>query len=179
MMQLENLLIISGNGRNTGKTSFACRVISSAREQNTVTAIKISPHFHLTAEKNNALIVNDHYTISLETDAWSNKDSSRMIAAGAQKVYYLEVKDSHLQDALNDLLPLLPDKSPIVCESGGLRNFIKPSMLILLNEAGREEIKDGFTKLSPLADRIVLFEGNNFNFSPDRIQFDGKKWRID
>jgi len=176
MMRLENLLIISGNGRNTGKTSFACRVISTVKDNYTVTAVKVSPHFHEKKGKDEAFIINKNFTITLETDPWRSKDSSRMIAAGAQKVYYIEVTDSHLQDAFDELMPLLPEEGPIVCESGGLRNLIEPSMFIMLNEFGREELKEGFKKLSPLADKIVLFEGSNFDYSPEKIKFNGNKW---
>ena len=102
-----------------------------------------------------------------------------MISAGAHKVYYIEATDEYLRDAWNALKPLLPDEGPVVCESGGLRHLLTPSLFIMLNRSDREELKDGFKKLSPLTDKIVLFDGRSFDFAPEKIHFEGKRWNIE
>ena len=45
MKTLKNWIIIAGNGRNTGKTTLACQIISANKGYG-VTGIKISPHHH-------------------------------------------------------------------------------------------------------------------------------------
>ena len=177
-MDAENFLIISGNGRDTGKTSFVCRVIAAHKNKYPITAIKISPHFHPDTDTSEAIIRNNNYNIYLETDPWSSKDSSRMISAGAQKVYYIEATDDTLPHAWNALKPLLTDKGPHICESGGLRHLIHPSLFIMLNRSEREELKNSFKILSPLADKIVFFDGRSFDYSPEQIHFDGERWSI-
>ena len=41
-----NILTISGTGKNVGKTSLACRIIHRLSATHKLTAVKISPHFH-------------------------------------------------------------------------------------------------------------------------------------
>lgn len=171
-----NFLIISGNGRNTGKTSFVCRVISLVSRKYPVTAIKISPHFHPDSRISDAIINEEHFIINVEKDPCRSKDTSRMLSAGAKKVYYIEVKDDHLEDALMAIMPSIPTDTPVICESGGMRHLIEPSLFIMLNRSDSEELKTGFKKLSPLADKIVHFDGSSFDLTPEMIQFDGIRW---
>ena len=101
-----------------------------------------------------------------------------MLSAGAKKVFYIEVKDDHLEDALKAIMPSIPSDTPVICESGGMRQLIEPSIFIMLNRTGREELKAGFKILSPIADKIIMFDGSGFDVAPDLIDFDGKEWCI-
>ena len=178
MIKKANFLILSGNGRNTGKTSFVCRVIASVSKEIPLTAIKVSPHFHPDSKLSDAIYTDEHFIISLETDPWRHKDTSRMLSAGAKKVFYIEVKDDHLEDALKAIMPSIPSDTPVICESGGMRQLIEPSIFIMLNRTGREELKAGFKKLSPLANKIIMFDGSGFDVAPELIDFDGEEWVI-
>ena len=94
-----NILTISGTGRNVGKTSLACRIIHKLGRDQRLTAIKISPHFHTVdypmplTEKPGA------YSLYKEDRKDSGKDSSKMLAAGADQVFYIQTGDDHLNDA--------------------------------------------------------------------------------
>lgn len=172
-----NFLIVSGNGRNTGKTSFICQAISSLSGTHQITAIKISPHFHPDDAKD-IIFHNAHFIIRKEKDAESPKDSSRMLKEGAKQVFYLEVLDTHIKDAFLKLQEIADLSGPVICESGGLRNIIEPSLFIILNRPNRSELKEGFKKLSPFANKIVMFSGKEFNFSPEEIFFEDNTWKI-
>lgn len=174
MFNKDNFLIVSGNGRNTGKTGFICRVIATLGRKHAITAIKVSPHFHGAGDE--VIIAGDHFRISPETDPHKAKDSSRMLAAGAAKVFYAEVQDAHLAEALDALLPLIPAGGPVICESGGLRQLVDPSLFILLRRSGQNTLKEGFRKLTPLAHHIVTFNGSDFDLPPEKIKFDGQRW---
>jgi len=41
-----NILLVSGNGRNSGKTTLACKIIERFSKDHEITGLKISPHFH-------------------------------------------------------------------------------------------------------------------------------------
>ena len=101
-----------------------------------------------------------------------------MLLSGAKKVYYIEAKDSHLLNALTALLEKIHIDGAVICESGGMRGLVEPSLMILLNKSGQSETKDGFVKLSPLANRIVLFDGKGFNIQSEEISFDGERWHL-
>lgn len=175
--KLQNFLIVSGNGRNTGKTSFVCKLIESVSKLQPITAIKISPHFHAD-DKTAVLIKEKHFIIRKENNLAGKKDTARMIRAGASQVYYLEVLDNHLSEAFNALINITDLSGPVICESGGLRKIIEPSMFILLNRDDGRETKAGFINLSPLADKIVLFDGNEFDFLPENFLFENGRWVI-
>lgn len=175
MIRRTDFLIVSGNGRNTGKTTFICRVIKHISKQYPVTAIKVSPHFH-SSDKEKAIFQGDQYVIREELDRESNKDSSLMLRAGAKRVFYIEAKDEHIKNAVDILIDGDLLEGAVICESGGLRQLIEPSLLLLLNRKGRKEIKSGFKHLAPLADHVISFNGEDFNLQPENIGFDGILW---
>ena len=129
MKHRAEFLIISGNGRNTGKTTYACRLISRTSSKYAITAIKVSPHFHPNRNFRNILLSDENYVICIENDADGEKDSSRMLRAGAKKVYYIEATDSHLETAIKALLGKIRVEGPVICESGGMRNLVRPSLV--------------------------------------------------
>ncbi len=47
-INFNNVILISGSGRNCGKTTVACHIISQLAKMGQVTGLKISPHFHIT-----------------------------------------------------------------------------------------------------------------------------------
>ncbi len=178
MINQAEFMIVSGNGRNTGKTSFVCRVISKVSQSYPITAIKVSPHFHPNRNFRNILLSEENFVICRENDPDASKDSSRMLRAGAKKVYYIEAKDSHLEKALKALLENVSTEGAVICESGGMRMMVKPSLFIMLNKTGQTETKAGFLKLAPLAEKIVMFDGKDFDFSPEKINYTGTRFSI-
>jgi len=176
MTRRANFMIVSGNGRNTGKTSFVCRIIRSVSKSHALTAIKVSPHLHAARNKEVIIVKNENFVLYEELDRNNSKDSSRMLRAGATKVFYIEAKDTHLKEALKALFENFHIEGPVICESGGLRSLIEPSLFILLNKAGQSEMKPGFVKLLTRADKIVQFNGTDFSFNPEKIGYDGLRW---
>jgi hypothetical protein len=170
-------MIVSGNGRNTGKTSFICEVIGNASKRHAVTAIKVSPHHHGNLSYKPIYVALD-FSIREETGKEGIKDSSRMLISGASKVYYVESADACLADALDQLLPLIPPGNAVICESGGLRHLIEPSLFVLLNQKGREAKKPSYLELLPFADATVTFYGEGFDPAPESVDFNGTEWTL-
>ena len=92
-MVVPNLLLIAGTGNKSGKTTLACRIIDQFRHPEIV-AIKITPHFHETTPGLDSYFRKQGYSISEETDTETAKDTSRMLKAGASKVYFAKVTDN-------------------------------------------------------------------------------------
>jgi molybdopterin-guanine dinucleotide biosynthesis protein len=178
MIRQPNFMIVSGNGRNTGKTTFVCEVIRSICKEYHVTAIKVSPHFH-NNHSPDPIFEGAGFTIWEETEENRAKDSSRMLQSGADRVFYIESKDNSLVYALDNILPLMDPGQAVICESGGMRKHIEPSLMILLNEDGRDEKKSSYMDLLPIADACVAFNGKEFDLAPGRIRFDGTSWMLD
>ncbi len=140
-MKLPNLLLIAGTGNKSGKTSLACHVIMEFREKD-IMAIKITPHFHETTPGLLLISENKGYSIFEELDPSSEKDTSRMLRAGAKKVFFAKVTDNDLLNAFNEILKFIPDGTPLVCESPGLRRFLEPGVFVIMKSEGTYNNKD-------------------------------------
>src|SRR5665647_1869117 len=115
MKTVQNLLLIAGTGTKSGKTSFACKVIDQFKSLN-IYSIKITPHFHETTEGLILISENDGYSIYEETNRETDKDTSRMLNAGACKVYFAKVWDNKLAEVFGSIMKIIPPDVPVICE---------------------------------------------------------------
>jgi hypothetical protein len=139
--RIKNLLLIAGTGTKSGKTSLACKIIKQFPELKII-AIKITPHFHETTAGLLAVSEESGYSIYEETDQESFKDTSRMLRAGASKVYFAKVWDDQLFKLFNEIMKLIPDGAPVICESPALRHFVEPGAFIIMTSNTINKHKD-------------------------------------
>ncbi len=172
-MKVPNLLIIAGTGNKSGKTSMACRIIESFPELK-ITAIKITPHFHETTDGLVLFNEGTGYSIYTETSMESNKDTSRMLKAGADKVYFAKVWDSSLLTAFNKIFESIPFGTPVICESPALRNFVEPGALIIMDSYTQHNKKD-ISHLYILPHVIIKLEDLS-STKPVPVGFHAGKW---
>jgi molybdopterin-guanine dinucleotide biosynthesis protein A len=175
---ISNLLMIAGTGRNVGKTTFACNLISHFSKNQNVTAIKISPHLHQQADGQKVIASEADFQIIEETKPSENTDSSRMLNAGASKVYYLQTHDRNIKAPFDILLDLIPKGQPVICESGALVNHAKPGLFLLIKKKGQTAFKKGLDQLRYEPDTWVTFFGDHFSMEPDGFDFDDNRWRL-
>ena len=140
-MVIPNLLLIAGTGTKSGKTSVACKIIRQFHDLG-ITAIKISPHFHETTEGLIPKAENRGYVIYEETNVKTSKDTSRMLKAGASKVYFAKVWDDQLFDVFKIIMDFVPGDVPVICESPALRNFAVPGVFIIMTSDSILKHKD-------------------------------------
>ncbi len=151
----KNILLISGSGRNCGKTTLVCNIINQLAEHNVI-GLKISPHFHQTNDKQEIISIGEGYKIYREKDTSSGKDSSRMLAAGAETVYFAQCHDDKLPELFETLKKLLPIEIPVVCESGSFVVHYSPGMHILVKETNNSSVKRSYLNNLRVADKIFL-----------------------
>lgn len=171
-VKLPNLLLIAGNGRNVGKTTLACQIIAHFSEKMPVTALKITPHFY-EYDETDLVFKNEKFTILHESKD-NEKDSSRMLKAGANKVFFVMAKPEFLGEAAQKILRILP-AGLVVCESGGLNEFINPGLFLMIKRAGDEIIKTHFLNYSPI---IVNNDGTDFEFNIHQLEFKNKTIKL-
>ena len=164
----KNILLISGSGRNVGKTSFILEVIAKNASRN-LAAIKITPHFHDPTEGLVPISVTENYRIYQETDCASSKDSSLFLQAGAKKVFFIQSKDFYLEEAFQlTLKKLLPDQ-PIMVESAALRKIIIPGLYLFIQK--NEEVKSSALEMQKFADTTIFSDGTQFSLNPKSILY--------
>lgn len=175
---LPQLLLISGSGRNCGKTTLACEIIKSVSEKSQLFALKISPHFHKLNEKQELLFESRAFKIFQETDLKTGKDSSRMLQAGATNSYYIQCEDQHIHSAWECMKEILPANFPVICESGSLANIFKPGIHLLVEGINPDRMKRSFMRNRELADQIIQFNGSRFNINVSKIAFENGGWTL-
>jgi len=173
--QLNNLLMIAGTGRNVGKTMLACRLIAQFSHQNVI-AIKVSPHFHQQADGQKILFQNPDFVIIEETATGTTKDSSRMLQAGAGKVFYIQTRNRIIEEPFRKILAMLPENQPVICESGAMLEFAQPGLFLLVYRKGQTESKPGLERLDYVPDRKIAFDGEGFDLDFDKIGFENHAW---
>lgn len=179
MLVRNNILLISGLGRDTGKTLLATKVIEKFSNQN-VTAIKISPHFHSLQEQPILLGIPNFFEVYEETNPGGHKDSSRMLRAGAKKVFYIQCNDKTLERVLNIMIMHLDRETPIVCESGALSKYLVPGIHVLMAPLKRKgigqnlSIKSGYKMAAGQPNTTLNL--SNYNKFVDVIKFENGFW---
>jgi hypothetical protein len=171
MLNCPNVLIIAGTGRNTGKTTLACKIISRFSESKVIIGVKISPHFHGGTQSLKPLFVSKNYNIYEETDSASSKDSSKMFHVGATKVYYMEVYDQNLLEAYKKLQEFIPENSAIVCESPALRKVVKPGLFIIVDTIHQKNKKEEVLKWKNKADLFIETDKTEMAHMVDAVSF--------
>jgi hypothetical protein len=166
-----NILTISGTGRNVGKTSLACRIIDKLAGTQKLTAVKISPHFHKVDYPDTLFEQPGAYSLYRENKIDRNKDSSRMLASGADPVYYIQTKDIHLSSAWKKLCEFIDANVPVVIESGGLDKLLDPGISIIITDteskdkkkqkrSGLEQVETRLEKFDQLINCIGFSQGS-------------------
>lgn len=174
---MPRLIIIAGNGRDSGKTTFACRLIQKFSHLIPVVAVKICPHQHASVPPD----VNsqaDTFSIVEEVNTHSSKDSSRMLAGGAIRSFFVTAHDDKLNEVIMQIKKLAGEDSYIICESGGLRKYIEPGIFLMVNRKARNEIKPESLQLTQYNPVWITFNGKEFDFDMNRIIIREKRWTI-
>jgi len=175
---LPNILLIAGTGRDSGKTTFACNIIRKFYRDLPIVAVKISAHFHEDIHVGNLIYSDEHLFVGEETDTSKEKDSSRMLAAGARKSFFIMAFDEQVLEAIQIVQSIIPPKNFIICESGGLRNYITPGLFFMLNRSDNPTPKPECVPYKNLCDRWITFDGHDFDFTVDNIEIRDNKWNL-
>ena len=165
----KNILLVAGSGRNVGKTTFMCKTIKNLQAKK-LTAVKITPHFHETTPGLKQISETSDYKIFEETNPNTGKDSSRYLKSGAKKSFLIQTKKQTLPNAFNELNKFLSCKNPIIIESGGLTEVIKPGLFVFVTDNKTSKTE---------ADILLLTQNLILGHIPDLVFSDGWKVKTD
>jgi hypothetical protein len=158
--RLDSLLLIGSTARKAGKTTLACKIIEKF-DNKKIIAIKIASIGKTDNKHRKELDTHQKgFFVTEETLREANKDTSRMLAAGAKKVFLIYAKSEVLKNAIEYFLGKMPKKIFFICESNSLRKATKPALFIMVEGKGR--IKPSASKVLKYADiKICKSEFNN------------------
>lgn len=155
MLENKKLILIGGTGRNVGKTECVCKLISVTAAKCDVYGLKVSAIF-----PDEGIFHGNHDELMApkrlfeETRRDTSKDTSRMLRAGAKKVFYLQSEDAFIEDGYEQFLDLIPRDSIIICESNSLSYHVKPGLHVIVSGIGIP-IKPRAKKLLKRADIVI------------------------
>jgi len=182
--EFKNILLVSGSGRDCGKTTLACNIIRQLRNAGRVIGLKITPHFHITGIEQQLIEEGSGYKIFRETDIHSEKDSSRMLRAGATYVYFIQCEDGFLPGVYERLTELIPENYPVVCESGSFSSVYQSGFHVLIESENPDNLKKSY-KLNLKKANLILSTNEfsitdvNYGFEYLDLQWEVNKYKLD
>lgn len=167
IIPVPQMLLIGSTGRNSGKTTIAAAGIDKWKDSFPVIALKVT-----CVEKRGGECprgghgcgacssLQGNFDLLEETDAHTKKDTSILLAAGAQKVYWLKTLKSHIGEGIRHFLTLVPEDALVICESNSLRNVVDPGVFIMLNNSGDAPVKKSAGNVMHKADILIDYDIN-------------------
>lgn len=183
MLKLDGMLMIGSAGANVGKTELACAIIKRFGKSSDIIGIKVTT---IKAKDGQcprggygcgvcSSLEGDFY-ITQETNKASGKDTSRLLAAGASRVYWLRVMKTHLQEGLKALLDIIGPDAITICESNSLREMVEPGLFLMVRGHNDKMWKSSADEVKKYADKIVV--SNDDKFDLNRIKLIDGKWKM-
>ena len=189
MFHVHNMIMIGATGRNTGKTEMACRLIKKFISSYTVIALKVTTVKEDDGECHGGdercgkySSLNENYLLIEEVSNNPNKDTGKMLAAGAHKVYWLEVKKECLAEGIETFFKRINNGADkiIICESNSLRTVVKPGLFLINQNIRESAIKPSCQDVLSHHDYMIHFDSEKFIFDidADDINYTDKRWSV-
>ena len=157
-----SVVVVGGHTRNIGKTSVVAGLIAALPERRW-TAIKITQFGHGVCSANGEPCdceTADHtIAISEERDTGSGTDSSRYLAAGAVKSYWVRTRQGQLSEAMPRVRELLARGENVIVESNSVLRFLQPDVSLSVLDPGVVDFKESAKRYLDRVDGLVMPEG--------------------
>jgi molybdopterin-guanine dinucleotide biosynthesis protein len=159
------IVVVGGHTRNIGKTSVVAGLIA-ALPQRRWTAIKITQFGHGVCSANGEPCdceTADHtIAISEERDRESGTDSSRYLAAGAERSFWVRTRQGQLSEAMHRVRALLAEAENAIVESNSVLRFLQPDVSLSVLDPAVEDFKASALRYLDRVDALVVPAGATF-----------------
>jgi molybdopterin-guanine dinucleotide biosynthesis protein A len=185
MIKIDGMLMIGSAGANVGKTELACELLRKFGKSTDIVGIKVTairekdgrcPRGGLGCGVCSSL--EGDFCITEETNTKSQKDTGRLLAAGAKQVFWLRVLKTHLKECITALINIIGPDAISICESNSLRHIVEPGLFLVVRGRNSKIWKSSAGDVKKYADRIVVSDGNSFDFNIDRIKLADGRWLL-
>jgi molybdopterin-guanine dinucleotide biosynthesis protein A len=185
MIKFDGMLMIGSAGAKVGKTELACEILREFGKSVDIIGIKVTaikqkdgqcPRGGLGCGVCSSL--EGDFCITEETNTKSQKDTARLLAAGASRVFWLRVLKSHLKEGLTALLDIIGPNAISICESNSLRHVVEPGLFLVVRGRNSKIWKNSAGDVKKYADRIVVSNGDSFDFNIGRIKLADGRWLL-
>jgi hypothetical protein len=155
------IVVIGGQSRDVGKTSVVAGIIAALPSYNW-TAFKVTQFGHgrcsLDGKPCSCATDNRCWAITEEKDPAGRSDTSRFLAAGAKRSFWVRTEQGRLAEALPVLGRRLAESENAIIESNSIVEFIEPDLYITVLDPAVQDFKTSAQRLLERADAVVLPE---------------------
>jgi hypothetical protein len=156
-----SLIVIGGHSRNVGKTSVVAGLIAALPEYNW-TALKITQYGHGVCSMDGEpchCATDDHsWAISEELDRSGESDTSRFLAAGAARVWWVRTEQGRLAEAMPTVRGKLAESKNAIVESNSILKFLRPDLYLTVLDPATADFKRSAQEFLDRADAVILHQ---------------------
>lgn len=157
------IIVIGGHSRNVGKTSVVAGLIAALRSHNW-TAFKVTQFGHgrcsLDGKPCHCATADHTWAISEERDRSGKSDSSRFLAAGAKRAFWVRTEQGRLQEAMPAIMRRLAESENAILESNSIMKFIQPDLYLSVLDPAVEDFKTSAIAAFGRANALVVADGD-------------------
>ncbi|MCL2029438.1 MAG: hypothetical protein FWG97_03380 [Deltaproteobacteria bacterium] len=161
-LDIPNMLLAGSMARNTGKTTFCLAFLDRWKDKFEVIGLKATNAGdgqgacrHGNDGCGACFSFAGNCEIIEETDNSGPKDTQKLLAAGAKKVFWIKARSGRLKEALNMVLPEISKDRLIVCESTSLAEIARPGVSVLMSKGGLTQVKPSAAAFMEKADFVA------------------------
>ena len=156
-----SLIVIGGHSRSVGKTSVVAGLIAALPQYNW-TALKITQYGHGVCSMNGEpchCASDDHsWAISEERDRSGESDTSRFLAAGATRAWWVRTEQGRLAEAMPEIRRKLDGVKNAIMESNSILKFLRPDLYLTVLDPATADFKKSAQEFLDRADAVILHE---------------------
>jgi hypothetical protein len=158
-----SIIVIGGHSRSVGKTSVVAGLISALPEF-AWTAFKVTQYGHGVCSANGQACdcaTGDHsWAITEEKNRNGDSDTSRFLAAGAERVWWVRTEQGRLAEAMPKIREKLNNAQSVIVESNSILRFLRPDLYVTVLDPSTTDFKNSAREFLDRADAAILHEGN-------------------
>jgi hypothetical protein len=159
-----SLIVIGGHSRSVGKTGVVVALIAALPEFRW-TALKITQYGHGICSADGQACdcaTNDHsWAISEEKNSAGESDTSRFLAAGAERVWWVRTEQGRLAEAMPALREKLAGAKDVIMESNSIVKFLHPDIYLTVLDPSTADFKNSAREFLDRANALILHEAQN------------------
>ena len=162
MRAVPTMILVGSTARDLGKTALAGRLIEALRPGAKVVGVKVTTVRDKGAKCPRGgdgcgacASLTGSFEIREETDPGGDKDTSRLLKAGAARVFWLMARREALAEGLDALMARIDRDAVIVAESNSLRQVVAPGLFLMLKGPERARVKPTAREVMPFVDISV------------------------
>jgi hypothetical protein len=152
------IVVIGGQSKDIGKTAVVCALIAAMPERRW-TAIKISFAHGEPDESETHATTGQTIAIEEECDATAGTDSSRYLAAGAARSFWVRISAGQLAEAMPGIRAAMAGTENVILESNSILGWLQPDLYAIVLDPRIADFKTSARRYLDRADAVLWCGG--------------------